>query len=318
MDILSGRIVVGYDGSQQAGAAVDWAAVEAHRRNLPLLVLHAVDYLGLMPNALGAAGWPAAFVDDAAKIAAQGADRARKHVTGIDVSSLTEITSATLSLVQASKSAELVVVGTNGRGALPGVLLGSVAFAVTAHAYGPVVVVRGDSGRQTGPSQPVVVGFDNSPGSSAAVRYAADVAAQTGAPLKVITAYRPISPWLLSGADHLSHPGNGQRPDFEAIARAAAHDTAIDGLRIARQQHPTLPATQRAIRGPAADILASAAGRAGLLVVGSRGRGGFAGLILGSVSHRLIRTSPCPVLVVQDGNREPERPPATAFVADRN
>jgi nucleotide-binding universal stress UspA family protein len=316
MDILSGRIVVGYDGSPQSCAAVDWAAAEAHRRNVPLLVLHAVDYLGLTPNAIGPSGLPAAFAADAAKIATAGADRAREHVTGIDVSSLTEITSATQALVQASKSAALVVVGTHGRGPLPGVLLGSVAFAVTAHAFCPVVVVRGDSGRRPGPDRAVIVGFDDSPGSVAAVRYAADVAAQTGASLNVITAYRPNSPWIHSGADYLSHPSDSQRPDFEAIARAAARDTAISGVRIAHQDHPTLPAAQRAIHGPAADILASAAGRAGLLVVGSRGHGGFAGLILGSISHRVIHTSPCPVVVVHGGIRESVEEPAVAFAAE--
>jgi nucleotide-binding universal stress UspA family protein len=315
MDILSGRIVVGYDGSQQSGTAVDWAAAEALRRDVPLVVLHAVDYLGLAPNATGPAGRSAGFAQDAARIATTGADRARQHVPGIDVSAHTEITSATYALAQASKSAALVVVGTHGRATLPGVLLGSVAFAVTAHADGPVVVVRGDSGRRAGADRPVVVGFDGSPGSVAAVRYAADVAAETGASLTVITAYQPVSPWILSGDNYRVHPSVG-RPDFEAIARVAARDTATSALRIARQQHPTLPAVQRAIRGSAADILASAAGRAGLLVVGSRGHGGFAGLLLGSVSHRVIHTSPCPVVVVHGGIRETEKNPAPALVAE--
>ena len=154
MDILTGRIVVGYDGSPQSCTAVDWAAGEARRRGLPLVVLHAVDYLGLMPNVTGPSGWPAVFADDAAKIAPAGADRARDHVRGIQVTSLTQITGAARALVEASKDAALLVVGTHGRSALPGALSGSVAFAVTGHAHCSVVVVRGDSGRRAGPNRP--------------------------------------------------------------------------------------------------------------------------------------------------------------------
>lgn len=316
MDSVTGRIVVGYDGSQQSGTAVDWAAAEAQRRGLPLVVLHVVDYLGLVPSAMGPAGWPGVFADDAAKIAAAGADRARHHVRDLDVTGLTEITGVAGALVEASKAAALLVVGTHGHGPLPGTLLGSVAFTVTAHAHCPVVVVRGDTGRRTGPDRPVIVGFDGSPASAAALQHAATVAADTNAPLSVITTYLPVLPRIRSSADHVRHPRDGTHPDFEAIARAGAHDTAIDGLRIARRQHPDLPATQRAIRGPAADILASAAARAGLLVVGSRGHGGFTGLILGSVSHRVIHTSPCPVVIVHGGLRESEEQPAPAFAAE--
>lgn len=313
MDILTGRIVVGYDGSQQSCAAVDWAASESRRRGLSLVVLHAVDYLGLMPNAMGPSGWPAVFADDAAKVATAGAERARHHTVGIEVIPLTQITGAARALVEASKEAALLVVGTHGRGALPGAVFGSVAFAVTGHARCPVVVVRGDSSRRAGPDRPVVVGFDGSSGSAAAVRYAADVAADTRAPLTVITAHQPISPWILSGADYLSHPSEG-RPDFAAIAQVAACETATEGLRIARHHHSALPAARRAVRGPTADVLADAAEQAGLLVVGSRGHGGFAGLVLGSVSHRVIHSSPCPVVVVHGGTPMSDKQAAPVLV----
>jgi nucleotide-binding universal stress UspA family protein len=311
VDLLTGRIVVGYDGSEHSLVALDWAAAEARRRGLPLAVLHVVDYLGLMPNAMGPSGWPAAFADDAARIATSGADRVRQQNTGIDVTPVTRISGAAEALVKASKTAVLLVVGTHGRGRLPGVLLGSVAFVVTSHAQCPVVVVRGDASRRPGPNRPVVVGFDGSSGSAAAVQYAADVAADTGAPLTVITAYQPMAPWILSSIDHASHPVTDARPDFEAIAREAARETALDGLRTARERHPTLPATKLTVRGPAADILASTAERAGLLVLGSRGRGGFTGLLLGSVGHRLIHTAPCPVIVVSGGTTGPEKPSTT-------
>jgi len=315
MDILTGRIVVGYDGSEQSWAALDWAAAEAHHRGLPLAVLHAVDYLGLMPNAMGPSGWPAAFAEDAARIATSGADRAKQRHSGIDVIAFTQIAGPADALIKAAKVAALLVVGTHGRGQLPGVLLGSVAFAVTNHAQCPVVVVRGDASRRPGPDRPVVVGFDGSSGSVAAVQYAADVAASSGAPLTVITAYQPVTPWIRSGLDPAGHPTADDRPDFVAIAGETARETAVDGLRAARERQPVLPAAKRTIRGPAADALAGAAERAGLLVVGSRGHGGFTGLLLGSVGHRLIHTAPCPVVVVGDAAPSSARMPHPTLIS---
>ena len=292
---MTGHVVVGFDGSEQSVKAVDWAADEARRRRLPLTVLHAVDYLGLLPNAMGPPGWPAVFAEDAEKVAEVGAARARDRSGDVEVAALTEEVGAARALVEASRTAALLVVGAHGRGALPGMLVGSVAFTVAGHAHCPVVIVRGDGARRPGPDRPVVVGFDGSPGSCAAMAHAADVAAESAAHLMVITAYQPVSPWLLSGSTYSSN-----RPDFDAAARNAARQTAVEGLRIARRHHPALPATQRAEHGPTAPLLAAAAQDAGLLVVGSRGHGGFTGLLLGSVGHRLIRVSPCPVVVVHD------------------
>ena len=160
-------------------------------------------------------------------------------------------------------------------------------------------MVRGDSGRRAGPDHPVVVGFDGSPDSARAVHYAADVAANTGALLTIVTAYQTASPRRAVGASRLGQPTDDDGPDFEAIAREAAREIATSALGIARQRHPVLPAVQRALGGTAVDVLTSAAAQAGLLVVGSRGHGGFSGLVLGSTSHRLIHTSPCPVVVVR-------------------
>ena len=127
MESLAGRVVVGYDGSPQSGTAVDWAVTEAHGRGLPLVVLHVIDYRGLLPNVMGPPGWPAVFADNAAKIAAAGADRARKQGRGIPVTAVTRTGGVAGALVEASKDAALLVVGTHGRGHLPGVLLGSAA-----------------------------------------------------------------------------------------------------------------------------------------------------------------------------------------------
>jgi nucleotide-binding universal stress UspA family protein len=83
-----GGIVAGYDGSAQSGAALDWAAAEAQRRELPLTVLHAVDLRRVVPGALNPSGWPELFEREGRRIADQGVQRARKSAPKIDITGL--------------------------------------------------------------------------------------------------------------------------------------------------------------------------------------------------------------------------------------
>ena len=290
-----GRIVVGYDGSDHALAALRWATAEAGRRGRALTVLHVLDYLGFIPSPMGPFAWPDLEDEKVTRIAESGAEKARATAGPIDVRAVTRVASVPATLIEFSSEADLLVIGTRGHGELAGAVLGSVAFAVTAHAHCPVVVVRGDQALP-GPQRPVVVGVDGSTGSHEAVRYGADVAAAGPAPLVVVSAYRTLSSqaWAEAYA-YLEAQG---RPDFDSLARRSAATAATDGARIARSAHPELSVTEHVVEGLPADALARALDPAGLLVVGSRGHGGFAGLLLGSVSHALIHSAPCPVVVV--------------------
>jgi nucleotide-binding universal stress UspA family protein len=296
MTVHSSRIVVGYDGSPGAELALDWAAAEAARRDVPLLLVHAVH----LPHLLTAAATDSAVVgalavDMATVTMEAGIERARRMgATAVVVSETTRGTAAR-ALVAASQSAALVVLGTRGRGTVAGELFGSVGVAVAAEAACPVVVVRGDP-RPPGMGRPVVVGVDGSPESEIALRYAADVATAFGARLTVLTA------WQRPGPRRITAPV----PQLEGLElarqhRSVARETATAAADLAASLYPALTVLSDLREGRSEDVLAAEAEGAGLAVVGSRGRHGVTGLVLGSVSHALMHTAPCPVAVVRSG-----------------
>jgi nucleotide-binding universal stress UspA family protein len=164
-------------------------------------------------------------------------------------------------------------------------MLGSVGYAVSAHAACPAVIVRGESAEPLGR---VVVAYDGSEQAARAVAFAASAAQGSGAELHIVGAW-DVTPMTYG------LPSIG---DINEIAEAVQ-----EGLETARRDvlgaHPELTVTTEVARGQAAAEIARISEGAGLLVVGSRGRGGFRSLILGSVSRRLLSTAPCPVAVVR-------------------
>jgi nucleotide-binding universal stress UspA family protein len=195
-------------------------------------------------------------------------------------------------LVETAEGATLLVVGSRGHGPVLAGLLGSVALGVTGHARCPVVVVRGTSLERPGHDHPVVVGVDGSAGAERALRHAADTAAAATAPLVVVTAWRSVveESWYVTGGTAFDGV------DLDRSARTQAEHVATDAAGLARGLYPELPVSCHAVRGAPAEALARAG--ASLLVVGSRGHGGLAALVLGSVTHALIHVAPCPVTVV--------------------
>ena len=300
MTSQAGRIVVGYDGTDSSAAALDWAAAEALRRGRPLTVLHVIDYVRdvAAPFALGLL--PEVNEEVSRRTATDGVLRAQKLAGTADVQGLTLADRVTTSLINVSGEAELLVVGTRGRGPVAGTVLGSTAFAVTAHAGCPVVVVRGDHPAAPGQHPPVVVGIDGSPGADVALRYAAECAAAAGTRLIVVIVYPSMS--TRGWADAMYRHGYGieeaGEPRFDTVAREVAEQLGSAAVRVVLDSHPGMDVEKREIEGRAVQSLCAAAERAGLLVVGSRGHGGFAGLMLGSVSHGLVHAAPCPVAVI--------------------
>lgn len=290
-------VVVGFDGSAPSTAALDWAAAEAARRGLPLKVVLAVELGTALPMPMDSgAPWAMAKIEGAAReVLADAADRARKTDPGLAVESSLVIDTAAAALVDASTSASLIVVGNRGHGDLVGTLLGSVAFGVTAHAQCPVAVVRGGSMRVPGPDAPVVVGVDGSSPSNAAIDEAAELADRAGASLKVVAAYQvPITGWVGVTPWLDVYPEDELADAAEGTAKAV-----LDGARERiRRNHPSLDVEFTAVRARPADALAERSKTAGVVVVGSRGRGGFRSLILGSVSRGLVHNAESPVLVV--------------------
>jgi nucleotide-binding universal stress UspA family protein len=306
MSTQTAGMIVGYDGSPDSCRALDWAAAHAQRHGMRLTVLHVVDYLGQLPGTLPTVLLPHRVEQTAGhpaqQVAAEGVHRARKSADSIDITALTHTSRVAYRLIAHSRSAALLVVGTRGHGELSGALLASVAFAVSGHARCPVVVVRGDGVSPPGPDRPIVVGVDGSPGSDAALRFAADTAAAESADLVVLAAHQSISARVW--AESLGTEVTG-RP-FDQTAQQAAERAVEAAVEEALRRQPGLNVTSRVVTGPVLGALTSAAAGAGLLMVGTRGGGGFAGLRLGSVSRGVIHASPCPVAVIPPA----EIPPA--------
>jgi nucleotide-binding universal stress UspA family protein len=302
------RVVVGYDASASAKTAVDWAADEAARRAVPLTVVHAADYTGLVGGPISTSPWlPGVAIDEARRITQRGADQARSRQPGLEVHAATLVASPGTGLIEESKGAALVVVGTRGHGEVTGLLLGSVAARVAAHAHCPVVVIRGDSLVAAGPDRPVVVAVDGSPAAREALRVAVAQAQASHAPLRIVCAWRTTMPgawdhefWLTVAPD----------TDPDESACAAAEDVAREAAATALELAPDLDVEIRVAGGYPPDVILDAAGDAGLVVVGSRGSGSLTGMFLGSVSHGVVHGANRPVLVVRA--TEAEHPEATS------
>ena len=287
-------IVVATNGQPESTAAVQWAAAEAVRRACPLRVLVAVS----VPVALTGAfpdptALPGEVVDAAREVADRAAVTARAQGVA-DVDTSVHIGTPAAVLVAESESADLVVLGSRGRGEIASALLGSVSVAVSAHARCPVVVVRPGTHCRLEAGHPVVAGVDGSPRSRHTAAFAADIAARAGAPLTLVSAWQ-VPVVGLTSLDYWAL--------VDAKQAAVFADAAGQVVAQARDQvfaaHPDLRVRARVVEGEAGAALVEHSAAASLLVVGSRGHGGFAGLLLGSVSHYVLHEARCPVAVVR-------------------
>lgn len=297
-------VVVGYNGRSHGRAALVWAAVEAHRRNVSLRVVYAANYPGMTlgpgPGLLDPS--PRAL-EAAEEVTARGVAEALAVQPGLHVVGATEVTSPTQTLVLAAAEAGLVVIGTRGFGRVLGPLLGSVAFTVAARAACPVVVVRTDTDpRSVGAVRDVVVGTDGSPCAAGAVRFAADHAAATSSPLRIVTG---------TG----EQPPEGVSPDR---LRGAAQQIAEAARHVVHRTYPQLSVATVVEYGPAERVLVDASAAARLVVVGTRGRGAFRGMLLGSVSHAVIHGAHCPVAVIGADQLSPDADTTTRDAAQRS
>lgn len=295
-------IAVGFDGSAPAVAALDWAARAAGQLGASLRIISVVQYPGVPSGALESVpNLPASLLTGAHELVADAASRARTVLDAPKVESQIVIGTAAEALVSATESAQLLVVGNRGRSQLLSTVLGSVSFAVAAHAHCPVIVVR-EGAVAVGPEHGVVVGVDGSPAGDLAVDVAADVATRTGAPLRIISAWDlpAADSWALSYWETASVDTDWARTQHDIAAKVGT--AAVER---ATSAHPHLVATSEVHHGPAGAALNDASRDAGLVVVGSRGLGGFSGLVLGSVSHNAIHGCACPVMVVRNGSADP-------------
>ncbi|WP_353950210.1 universal stress protein [Knoellia sp. S7-12] len=291
-------VVVGYDESCEGANALGWAASHAEAFGLPLKVVYAAR---APESATSRVDVVRAENTDrlgrAALVARRGADRAKELQPTLKVHCQGAVGNPAAELVMQSAGASVVVVGR--RTTRPTNSLGSISFAVGAHARCPVVVVPLQTHLQLGPGCPVVVGVDGSASSEEAVLFAADTADRARADLVLLSAWvRPSpEPWMPAPTS-----ADGRHDDVvAAVELEAAGRHVRAAVSLVREKYPDVTTIQRVHQGRAADALIEESARAGLLVVGSRGRGGFAGLMLGSVSRDVLRQAEIPVAVVRRG-----------------
>ncbi|GAA4616962.1 universal stress protein [Saccharopolyspora hordei] len=263
--------VVGVDGSDAALAAVRWAAADAALHRVPLRLLH------VGPDAAAGERYVSAAWSTALEVADVEA------VPDVRPGDPREV------LVEESAQARRVVVGISGLAERTGLPVGSTAEVVAMHGRCPVVVVRG---QEPDRGSPVLVGVDGSPVGETAVAVAFAEAAARRVPLVAVHVWVEVEPdpWV---------PVDGR--DWAEIAESE-REVLAERLAGWQAEHPDVEVRRVVERDRPVRYLVQHARAAQLVVVGSRGRGGMTGMLLGSTSRALLHMAPCPVLIAR--NRE--------------
>ncbi|MFI1235890.1 universal stress protein [Nocardia salmonicida] len=284
-------VVVGADGSPGSIAAVRWAARAAADRGRALHIVHCTGPIAQGTPRSAYDAFIFATMQDlqhaAEKVIAMADCDAREAAPEVIVTTELAHANPARALIAASAQANLVVVGA---AAWAGSIahLGSTLLAVASHAHGAVVVVRGpDPDRLTGP---VVVGIDGSSVGEPAIGAAFAEASLRGTELVAVHAWSDLSRGEFGGSSYLSLP----------IADFETGEAALLAERLAgwSEQFPDVTVRREVEVFGARERLAEWSKTAQLVVVGSRGRGGFRGLLLGSTSNWLVQHAECPVMVV--------------------
>jgi nucleotide-binding universal stress UspA family protein len=292
-------VVAGVDGSTSAAAAALWAAGEAQQRGAALRLIQAysasVGFAG--PGVMVAPDISGAVHHWAQKVLIDARNTIATSYPALEITIELHRGHPLTVLKNASAGVLLTVVGSHGNSQLTESLLGSVAQKVAGQAAGPVIVVRTSEESGTPPAAgPVLVGLDGSAESAGALSFAFEEASLRGVELVAIHSW-DNEPRVGSIS---SYPREQDRARFEEEHRVLAEQ--LSGW---SDKYPDVRVVPLVVRGQAAAAIMGRCGRTvdeqrpSLIVVGSRGRGGFAGLLLGSTSHALIAHAACPVAVVR-------------------
>jgi nucleotide-binding universal stress UspA family protein len=289
-------VLVAVDGSEQAGRALAWAVREAGLRGRGLTIAHAYHWPSSGFSPVEAVGYLMdALEQDSAEIVAEAAKAARQLAPDLPVQTESRPGPPVAVLVELSHEHELAVVGSRGLGGFTGMLLGSVGTGLVANAACSVAVVRGE--REPAADDPVVAGVDGSPAAEMVLTEAFRAAQRRDCPLIAVHGWQDPTTDVLTA--------RGQQPDFDRDSwQRAAAQALSERLDLVGQQFPSVHADAVVDWGRPTRALLEQAHTAQLVVVGTRGRGELAGMLLGSTSRAMVQHAPCPVIVV----RAPENP----------
>ena len=285
-------ILVGVDGSPPSKVAVDWAAREASMRGVPLSIIHVIQSPAVRM-------WPEVPMphDVLARMERDGqemlsdarrtAEEATADTRQIHIETETIAGGVLPTLIDLSKDAEMIVVGCRGTGPINRRLLGSVSRGLIQHAHAPVAVIHDEVPMTAFPAAaPVLVGIDGSPVSEAATAVAFEEASLRRVDLIALHVW---SDFALFDVPENELAAVHRRADETLSERLAGWQERYPDVHVRPVVALNRPVHQLLERSEAAQ----------LTVVGSHGRGGFAGMLLGSVSLAVAESARMPVLVVR-------------------
>lgn len=288
---MTGRIVVGIDGSEQSGSALEWAVARALLGGEELELLNAfsltpdLNFYGYTGATSQPVDWYTEFSEELLEAAAA---RVRELAPDLTFTVTSSMGHPAYLLAEASEGAGAVVVGRRGLGSVASALLGSVSNRLTTQAKCPVVVVGEDEFPATGP---IVVGVDGSEFGTNALRYALAEAAVRQTSVRAVAAY------------DVSHPAFAEDPEYVARMRAEVEAEAAGTISRALDEAEgtdlaSVSVDQVAVVGRAAEAILGQAGDAQLIVVGTHGKGLVRRVLIGSVSRQVLNDADRPVAVV--------------------
>ena len=284
-------VVVGVDGSPAAKYAVDWAARDAAMRGTRLTLVHAVRPIGLTQPPLTSvttfARWQ---VEHGQRVLEQAVGLARAATAGGQsepAESELAFSQAIPALIDMSKDADLVVVGSRGRGPIARSVLGSVSSSLIRHAHCPVAVIHDEDPLMADPAHaPVLVGIDGSPASEAATAIAFQEASWRGVDLVALHVWSDVEVNDCPAIDWPAMKPAAEEVLAERLAGWQERYPNVTVRPVVECDHPTYQLVQHSESSQ-------------LVVVGSHGRGGFAGMLLGSVSSSVAHSARMPVIVAR-------------------
>jgi nucleotide-binding universal stress UspA family protein len=286
-------VVVGVDGSPSALHAVRWAAREAARHDVPLRLVHVghIEPVRHPRQISPPREYRAAIVDQGRHFLDEAREAARDTVPELPVTTDVLTGNVANTLITESKRAALMVFGSRGLGGFGSLLLGSVAVTLSAHGHCPVVVIHTPTQDGVPPEGgPIVVGVDGAELSDAAVTFAFQAAAARNVPVLAVHTYdvEVVGSWT----------AQLESIDWDLLQTQEEKQFA-ERIAAWREKFPGVEVRAVVVRGRPAQALLDHTAGAQLIVVGSRGRGAFTGLGLGSVSQTVLHHAECPVAVAR-------------------